>query len=129
MKKKIYFILGVIIFLLLVIFDIVPVVSFNSSYKAIFLTNNQVYFGKLRAQTLHNYILTDIYYLQETQGSQLQKVNSAQQIQLVKLGSEIHGPEDKMKINKNLILFIENLKKDSFVVKSINEYKEKGRSN
>ena len=42
---------------------------------------------------------------------------------LAKLGSEVHGPEDKMQINKDHVLFIEDLKDDSTVVKSIRQGK------
>jgi hypothetical protein len=46
------------------------------------------------------------------------------QIQLVKLGSEIHGPTSDMKINRDQILFIENLKPDSQVLKAILDQKK-----
>ena len=53
-------------------------------------------------------------------------IDSTQQspdVQLVKLGSEIHGPDDAMIINKDQLLFFENLKKDGKVTDSINKYK------
>ena len=40
---------------------------------------------------------------------------------LIKLGEELHEPEDLMIINKDNILFIENLKADSKIVKAIVE--------
>lgn len=95
------------------------------TYQAVFLTNNQVYFGKM-SQANGNYpVLKDIYYLRVTQVLQPRDPNNpAQQIQLVKLGNELHGPEDEMRINRSQILFIEDLKADSQVVTAINEFKK-----
>jgi len=93
-------------------------------YQAVFLTNGQVYFGKI-SNTEDNYVtLDDIYYLQVVQpplqGSQ-QASSTAQtpQISLIKLGSELHGPVDEMHISRSQILFFEDLKSDGQVVKAI----------
>ncbi|OGE92987.1 MAG: hypothetical protein A3K08_02545 [Candidatus Doudnabacteria bacterium RIFCSPLOWO2_01_41_7] len=75
--------------------------------------------------------LRDIYYLQVTQ--QLQPDPTSQDataqtqqknIQLVKLGSELHGPQDVMNIDRDKILFWENMKDDSKVVEAIRKYQE-----
>ena len=96
-------------------------------YQAVFLSNNQVYFGKFHYPWLGSTAkLTDIYYLQVNQSLQQQKTDGQQSdMKLVKFGSEIHGPQDKMIIPKNQILFWENLKDDSLVVKTILENKNK----
>lgn len=97
-----------------------------SNYDAVFLTNGQVYFGKLTGATGQYVTLNDIFYLQVSpaQGSnQNQAQAQAQQLTLIKLGSELHGPIDEMKINRDQILFYEALKKDGQVVKKIEEYK------
>jgi hypothetical protein len=100
----------------------------SKTYQAVFLSNGQVYFGHISNIMSKNITLTDIFYLQVTpaQGSQQStqaNTNQSQQLQLVKLGSELHGPEDKMNINRDHVLFYENLKKDGKVVKAIEEYK------
>ena len=46
------------------------------------------------------------------------------QLSLVKLGNELHGPQDKMEINDAHIIFIESLKQDGRVVEAIARYKE-----
>jgi len=96
-----------------------------SSYVAAFLTNGQVYFGKLKNPDGDYVTLDDIYYLQvgPQQGSATSQ-NSAsttaqQQITLVKLGNELHGPVDEMHISRAQILFYEQLKSDGQVVKAI----------
>ena len=70
--------------------------------------------------------LTDVYYLVLKQPLQSQKNDAADQDQdrskaeytLIKLGKEMHGPTS-MSINKDQILFIENLADDSRVVSAI----------
>lgn len=100
-----------------------------SDYQAVFLTNGQVYFGKISDKKADYVKLVDIFYLQVTQpplqGSQQQQAQSQQQpqVSLVKLGKELHGPQDLMEINRQQILFIENMMEDASVVKAIKEYK------
>jgi hypothetical protein len=99
-----------------------------SGYQAVFLTNGQVYFGKVENEKSDPVVIRDIYYLQVTQ--QLQPAPSPSpeaspqavpQISLVKLGNELHGPMDRMHITRSQIVFIEDLKEDSQVVKAIKE--------
>lgn len=96
----------------------------TNQYQAVFLTNGQVYFGKIKSITDDNLTLNDIYYLQVQQSVQpdAQKKADAtdqQQLSLAKLGSELHGPEDTMYLSRDQILFWENLKEDSKVVQAI----------
>lgn len=98
----------------------------SDDYSAIFLSNGQVYFGIITDNDNDYTILKDIYYLQVS--SALQQVPPSQaeqqpQLTLVKLGNELHGPEDYMQINNSHIIFVENLKQDGKVVGAINQYK------
>lgn len=98
-------------------------------YQAVFLTNGQVYFGKV-SKVDNSYVkLTDIYYLQVQQQVQ-PKDNSASdkqpQVSLAKLGGELHGPEDVMYVSRSQVLFWENLKDDGKVTKAIKDYKAQG---
>lgn len=63
----------------------------------------------------------------KTEGQPIEQKQGEQQqgLTLIKLGQELHGPEDSMILNKEHILFIEQLKEDGQVVKAIKEYKEK----
>jgi len=104
----------------------VTTVAGSSGYQAVFLTNGQVYFGKLNDGDGDYPLLTDIYYLQvgPQQGSGTPAQPAPQQsISLVKLGNELHGPVDEMHINRSQILFYEDMKSDSSVVKAILAYK------
>lgn len=51
-----------------------------------------------------------------------------QRISLAKLGNELHGPEDKMFINSDQLLFWENLKDDGQVAKAISDFVDNGGS-
>ncbi len=105
-------------------------------YQAVFLTNNQVYFGKVANAGGQYVTLSDVYYLQLQQqpatpptprpGALQQPAPAAQpQFTLLKLGQEIHGPMNEMWINRDQILLIEGLRDDSKVIKTIAEAKEK----
>jgi hypothetical protein len=99
-------------------------------YQAVFLTNGQVYFGKINKMDANNIVLKDIYYLQQAADVQKQedKETAAQnQLTLAKLGKELHGPEDVMYIERSQVLFWENLTNESEVVKTID--KEKDQAN
>ena len=86
-----------------------------SVYQDIFLTNDQIYFGHLKNINPNYLMLSDVYYV---------KINEAGAGELVKLGAiEPHGPQDKMIINRDQILFWENLKPDSQVTKTIQNMK------
>ena len=100
-----------------------------SDDSAVFLTNGQVYFGKIYGRSNGVLDLRNIYYLQVNQTVQPDQKPSASaaaspspQVSLVKLGNELHGPNDRMQINENQVLFTESLKSDSKVVQAIASY-------
>lgn len=99
----------------------------GTGYQAVFLSNGQVYFGKVKA-TAGNYLtLDDVYYLlvQRSLQEQKQATPSAKpQYTLRRLGGELHGPEERMVINRRHILFTEELKPDGKVVSAILESKK-----
>ncbi len=100
----------------------------TKQYQAVFLTNGQVYFGKV-SKVDNSYVkLTDIYYLQVQQQVQPKDSSTTQQpqVSLAKLGGELHGPEDVMYISRQQVLFWENLKGDGKVAKAIQDYKAGG---
>mgnify|MGYP001558037801 CR=1 FL=1 len=110
-----------------------------SEYSAVFISNNQVYFGKVSDLNAEFATLREVYYLKiqnslvppqegdvkvEGKDSQPQQKN---ELTLIKMGNELHGPTDEIKINNKHILYIEALKTDSKVVKAINDYKAKNK--
>ena len=115
--------IGVLIVIALLIlsrFDALPFGGLGAgTYQAVFLSNGQVYFGMLSHRKSQYPTLTNIYYLQT--GQQLQPSATSPNVSLVKLGDELHGPADTMRINRDHIVFIEDLKPDSQVVALIEE--------
>ncbi len=96
----------------------------QSRWQAVFIDNGQVYFGHVRNVTSQSMVLTDIYYLQ-TAGPQLQPsggTDDQQKLNLIKLGNEVHGPDDRMVITRSHVLLVENLRDDSKVVELIGRY-------
>jgi hypothetical protein len=105
----------------------------TKQYQAVFLTNGQVYFGKVSNIDSGYVKVTDIYYLQVQQTVQPKDSSAAaasannQQVSLAKLGGELHGPEDVMYVSRQQVLFWENLKTDGKVAKAISDYKASGK--
>lgn len=98
----------------------------KDAYHAVFLSNGQVYFGKITDQSDTSTLLEDIYYLQVSNPLQQVPPSATEQqpqLTLVKLGNELHGPQDNMKINNNQIIFVEELKDSGKVVQAILQYK------
>ncbi len=91
----------------------------SGAYQAVFLTNDQIYFGYLKNISSDYLILADVYYV---------KVDESGTGRLIKLGAgEPHGPKDEMIINQDQVLFWENLKPDSPVVKTIQNMQAQGK--
>jgi hypothetical protein len=94
--------------------------------QAVFLSNGQVYFGKIKSVNKEYVDLQQIYYLnvnQQVQPNQKTDNTAANQsVSLVKLGCELHGPTDRMIINRDQVTFWENLKTDGQVTKAITQW-------
>ena len=99
----------------------------SGNYQAVFLTSGQVYFGKLQLVDDKYMKLTDVFYIQTSSSSTtVQSADTTNtDMQLIKLGNEIHGPKDAMVISRDQVLFFENLKDDGKVAKTIKDYNDK----
>lgn len=101
----------------------------SDKYQASFLNGGQVYFGKVTDLNDKHMRLVDIYYLRVNQQVQPAEGEEAaapdeNDISLVKLGCELHGPKDEMLINRDQLVFWENLKEDGQVSQAIAEFKK-----
>jgi hypothetical protein len=103
---------------------ITPVTFGRAGDYAVFLVNGQVYFGSLVRETQQSLVMTDIYYLKSARPLVTQDDLEVQtDTSLVKLGNELHGPEDRMEINRAQVLFLEKLRPDGTVAKAISQYR------
>jgi len=96
----------------------------RSGIYAVFLNGGQVYFGTIAKEDDQRLLLQGIYYIQ-LKGGQTSVLADQSDVSLLKLGNELHGPEDWMEINRDAIIFIERLKSDGKVAKAIEAYKQK----
>jgi|SRR5690606_19056985 len=98
----------------------------TEKYQAVFLINQQLpYFAKITEMNSRYLAIEDIYYLSVNQQVQPKTDNDKQQqdIQLIKLGCELHGPQDRMIINKDQVVFWENLENNGKVAEAISRFK------
>jgi hypothetical protein len=99
----------------------------NKKLQAVFLNGGQVYFGNIKDLNGKFLSMSNIYYLrvnQQVQPNQSNSSTNSNDISLVKLGCELHGPTDSMVINREQVVFWENLKDDGQVAKAVAEYKK-----
>ncbi len=99
----------------------------TSKYQAVFLNGGQVYFGNVKDLNSKYLKLSNIYYLrvnQQVQPDGNASASNSNDVSLVKLGCELHGPQDSMVINREQVIFWENLKADGQVLKAIDQYKQ-----
>lgn len=85
--------------------------------QAVFLSNGEVYFGYASHVNSPTVILQNVYSLHAdtTQNKDTKATDATQKLSLVKIGDQLHGPTDEIKINHTFILYIEDLKGDSKV--------------
>ena len=97
----------------------------KSKYQAVFLVSGQAFFGKLSIVNDNYLRLTDVWYLQSEDGGESTKTQPTEStnsnVKLIKLGNEIHGPEDEMTFSRNQVMFYENLKADGKVAQAIQQ--------
>lgn len=133
--------LAQIVFLFLVVILVVSVLAYiavggskkseagyvdDKKLQAVFLNGGQVYFGNIKDLNGKFVTMDNIYYLRVNQQVQPNQStdNASNDISLVKLGCELHGPTDNMVINREQVVFWENLKDDGQVAKAVAEYKK-----
>jgi len=88
----------------------------TSTYQSVVLTTNQVYFGRLRIDG-DVYLLSDVYSFSAASDA------STGTVQLVKRGSELNGPQEPLVMPGRSVLFFENMRTDSQVMKAISQIK------
>ena len=97
----------------------------DDQWSGVFLTNGQAYFGHFYSSPGDYAKLRDVYYVLATQLQPADpRVPVQTQLTLQRLGSEIHGPQPEMRVSKQQILFIEELRPDSPVAVTIRQLKQ-----
>jgi len=82
----------------------------RAPYQAVFLANGQTYFGRYYERIGAYAKIEDVYYLQQSQGSD---ATQAPDTRLLRRGKELHAPAARMLVPKSAILFVEDLSDSS----------------
>ena len=81
----------------------------DDSYQAVILSNDKVYFGRLRSVSDTIFELDSAFFLRESRtGAESEPVRA-----LLPINSELHAPENRMLIRKDQVVLVENLAEDS----------------
>lgn len=101
----------------------------TDKYQVVCLQSGECYFGKITAVSSDTVQLKNVFYVQKTTSTTTDTTDttSDNNLQLIKLGNEVHGPEDMMVINRTQVLYMENLKSDGKVTQTINQYYEQNK--
>jgi hypothetical protein len=94
----------------------------RDGYYAVTLTSGQVYFGRLTRNGRDRVVLEHVFY-PKLQGA-LSNTTETTDAQLVKFGTEIYAPEDRMEIMKENILTIAKVRDDGKLAEAIKSYKQ-----
>ena len=99
----------------------------QSEYQAVFLTNGQIYVGKLSPYNSTYLKLTGAFIASSSQPSTVSKDGSTDNgvIQLKKVTDTILGPHDAIFIERSQVMLYENLQPNGKTTKSIEQYNGK----
>jgi len=116
----------------------------TSRYQAVYLTNDNVYFGRVHMLINGDIFLSDVFRVQAattanssgqntdsttTNSATASSADTAANVRLIKPGKELHAPDDTMLIRRGSVLFMENLKVDGKVTQAIIDYHKQSNSN
>ena len=136
LKNRIAGTIGTVIIILLIVAGIVWAITQlnrtgvdSTKYQGVFLTNGELYIGKFKPLNGKFIELTDVYYLKSAtdanaESAQQQTDLNKDNVQLIKFGDEVHGPEDTMIIATDKIVHYENLKTNGKAAEAIARYKQ-----
>ena len=92
----------------------------EQKFYAVFLTNGQVFFGTIAQEDRENLVLDNVFYLQlVNQPATGDTAQPQSQTKLVKKGEEPYGPKNSIRINRQQVSVIEELRSDSQVLQEI----------
>lgn len=90
--------------------------AFTTPYQAVLLDNGQVYYGKLSRVNSNFPLMTDVYYIVNTEDPQTKTVKHV----LVKRGKELHSPTETFFEARHIVM-IEPVGSGSEVAKLIQQ--------
>ena len=105
----------------------VPTISFlDEKFYGVFLDDGDIYFGKISDKESVFVTVDEAFYLKITQETQTDSnggIVEVPQLNLVKVGNEIHKPLGNIEIQRSHIVSIQELAPGSEVIKVMKSYK------
>lgn len=96
----------------------------RSGYYSFFLTDGQIYIGKISRQDDREINIKDVYYAISDQGVvSLNNYIKGIDFSLVRVGREIHGPENSVVLNRKKVIFYKNLAPEGKLAEAIKNVK------
>jgi hypothetical protein len=94
-----------------------PFATTPTTWSAVFLTDNEVFFGHIKSTTPDNIDLVNVYYVQSSQGTGTGATAQSTQLAVLGLvGTQIQCPTDELIVNRTAVLDVQKLQPQSFVV-------------
>ena len=133
---KAIFVFAILIFVFVLIFtgislwqdgtvrNTIQLFKYKGSYQAVFLTSGQAYFGNITEINNEYIIMKNAFSIkvQQAQADEEGEEVSSSEIKLLSIEEEFYEPEGYMLIEKDSILFIEELKDSSQIIEIIENY-------
>lgn len=95
-----------------------PTQRINSSrYQVVYLVSGQAYFGKLRNTDGHYLVIDTPYTAQDVKAADAKEGQATST--LMKVSSQLYGPEESIAIHSDQVAFWQNLRDDSKVTQAI----------
>ncbi len=105
---------------------------------AVMMSNGQTYFGRLEKFGPHTLVLFDVYYLQvndaeattddTTETSDLTDAANESNIKLVKLSQDFYQPNDYLIINRDQVLYWQQLNASSPIIEAMQQYQDQAKT-
>lgn len=97
----------------------------STKYQIVYTVNGQAYFGKIVAINDDFLVMQHVYVAKSENvpntATEKQKQDLEQNTAIVRTTSQVYGPEDKMQLSKQNVLFWQDLSKTSKVSQAINQ--------
>lgn len=95
-----------------------------SGWYAIKLVNGETYYGQIQDIAADPVIVKNVYYDYDQAKGVKKDESESGNLRLVKRGNETHGPAGTMDLVRSQVLFMEQLKPESKVLKAILDYEK-----
>jgi hypothetical protein len=112
--------LVIVEFAVAAIFSIGQFSKTTSTWSALFLNDNEIFFGHVKSSNSNQIELSNVFYLQRTQPPQGTQAPASISINSL-VSSQIQCPQDEITLDRVNVLYQQDLQNGSFVVQKLNQ--------